>query len=93
MYVASLYGVSGSSTDKSKKDETEKLLAAAILRAASFKDVPYLIGSDLNCNPASSDVLNKAIEKEAMYDIVNDYFQGDSPPTYRRKGIEELLHF
>ena len=72
-----------------KRDGTEKLLAGALLRAASLKGVPYMIGTDLNFDPALSEVLRKTFGKELMYDIIHDYYCGDPPPTFCRKGISD----
>ena len=85
--VACLYGISGATTDQGKKDETERIFAGALLRAAQMKDVPYVISTDLNYNPDDSKILSKTIGMELIYDVVKDYFDGEPQPTFRRSGI------
>ena len=43
MCIATLYGISGASNDNAKKEETERLLACALLRLVSMKHVPYIL--------------------------------------------------
>ena len=87
MCVATLYGVSGASGDNAKKDETERLLACALLRMASMRNVPYMLNMDLNIDPKKMEVLTKCIEKGICHDIVNDIHQGDPPPTYCKTNV------
>ena len=62
--VSTLYAISGASNDTTKRDETERLLAAALLRKAQLKNEPYFITTDLNIDPRKMKVLENAINQE-----------------------------
>ena len=80
--VSTLYGISGASNDTTKRDETERLLAAALLRKAQLKNVPYFITTDLNIDPRKMKVLENAINQELCYDssaISRNFCQSTMP--------------
>ena len=85
--MRSLYGYSGASQASADAIANEKLLAHAILRQKQFGDMPYYIGSDFNVDPQYSPVIIASIEAEITFDIVNDAYQGNAPPTYCKGGI------
>ena len=62
MCIATLYGISGASNDNTKKEETERLLACALLRLAVMKHVPYVLTVDLNIDPKRMRILMRCIE-------------------------------
>ena len=68
--AANLYGYAGASTDDQLRKLNELLLKAAYSRMASFNDVPYYLGMDLNMDPQSSVVTNAAKKDGIVYDLI-----------------------
>ena len=87
--VAILYGISGANTDNPKYEENERLIAAALIRMNTYKDIAYYICTDINVEPSKSEVLTKAREAGLAYDIVADFFEGKPPPTFKADGVFE----
>ena len=88
VYVASLYGIPGASDPNTAAyKENEALLAAVLVRAAHFSGLPSFIGTDLNCCPDDSAVLQLARTHERAFDIVADRTPQPLPPTYNRCGV------
>ena len=54
--VAVIYGYSGASSSNKEYKANERLLTVALRRARLHKDVPYIIGGDLNININSSKI-------------------------------------
>ena len=64
MIVASLYGISQASVDSYTTKQNEALLVAAVVRMDHIRDVPSFLCSDLNDDPARSEVSCNAIDNE-----------------------------
>jgi hypothetical protein len=79
--VECLYGIGGASGKQNDYEENERLITAAIVRKARFSNVPYIIATDLNVNPAKSEVLQKATEAHIAHDIIKDVYVGAPPPN------------
>ena len=88
IYCANYYGISGATQDPKLYRENEILIAAAILRAISFGNVPYYIVGDFNINPKDSEVIKAAIEAGVIMDV--PAVHADHPDklsnTFRRRG-------
>ncbi len=85
--AATLYGISGASSNPRAYKENEALLAKAVLRMVEFGDVPYIIAGDINIEPCDSEVLSSAIEAGILVDVGYSARKGQEPElTYRRKG-------
>ena len=87
LLVASFYGISGASSEPAAKVENARLAAAAFIRKAHFKDVPYFLGTDLNENPDDNMVARSLTTAPAphSYDIFRDWLMdkdGCTPATY-----------
>jgi hypothetical protein len=91
MIVASLYGYSGASALAEEYVSNEALIAAAIMRMKNMQNVPYYITTDMNVDPAVSKILQVAINAQIAYDLVDDAFDGETPPTYSRGGITKSM--
>jgi exonuclease III len=87
--VATLYGISGANTDNPKYEENERLIAAALIRMNTYKDIAYYICTDINVEPSRSEVLTKAREACLAYDLVAVFLEGKPPPTFKADGVVE----
>ena len=85
--AASIYGISGASSDSQDYDDNERLVKAAYIRMAQMQDIPYILGADANVNPAHSDSTKYAIENGILYDTFSDAYGGNPPPTFRKGNI------
>jgi exonuclease III len=85
--IAVLYGAAGASVDKAACEENEALLAAAGIRAADMKDIPYYILMDANIDPGDSERINQLITAEILWDVFADSSGGTPPLTSRKHGI------
>ena len=84
--VASMYGISGASSDQSEYEENERIIMAAMLRMSQMGSVPYFIGTDVNIDPSKSEAIQKSREAKIACDIVFDAYGGKPPPTFCRNG-------
>ena len=72
--TASFYGIAGASANVTDYDANERLIAAALLRMRSMKDIPYFLGADLNIDPQKSTVIQSSIADGAIFDLTHDKF-------------------
>ena len=71
----------------------ERLLSAALRRAHHFKDIPYIIGGDLNIAPENSKAITLAQAAGWVTDIAKAWSEhGQEPPTtYRLGAVEQRM--
>jgi len=81
LLVSSLYGISGSSSCAFKRDQTQRLHAAAFSRARSFGAVPYICGADSNILPESLPAVVQARALDIMHDALACAFAGQEVPN------------
>ena len=67
----------------------EQVLAYALRSQRQNGDVPYPICTDLNVDPAKSQVRDRAVQFDMVYDVAADYFGGEPPPTSCKENIYE----
>ena len=82
--VAVLYGISGAPSSPTKGCDNELLISAAMARMAQFEGTPYFLLSDLNTDPDKSPVVCAAVRNGIAKDIINDYHDGQAPPTFNK---------
>ena len=85
--VSSVYGISGASSDPAAKIGNARLMAAAFIRKAHFRDVAYVMGADVNENPEDNMVVRALTTAPApfVFDLMRDWIadeDGFTPPTY-----------
>ena len=78
--VGNVYGLADASTSAAARRANEKLIAAAVLRAASFESTPYVLLGDPNRDPAKSPSIGSAIACEVAFDVCAD--RGLLGPTF-----------
>ena len=87
--VATLYGHFGSSWDPALARNNDRLIKAAVLRAAQFNTTPYYLCCDLNQDPETSLTVTTAVDAGIVADIVSDWAPDKSKlaPTFRKDGV------
>jgi hypothetical protein len=86
--VASYYGITGANNNPAISRLNERLLGAALGRAAQFIITPYILCGVFNIDPAKSHACTVVMETGVMVDIVADWKQdGVRQATYRREGV------
>ena len=84
VYVASVWGHSGSSSDAALRRVNESLWANSILRMLSMGDVPYFLCGDFNCAFSESRVLTMSKASGKVVDLAEMWNQ--TVPTFCRTG-------
>ena len=85
--VASYYGIPGASSEGQTKRDNEQNVARIKLGVKKLRDVPYFLGTDLNCNPRTSPGMSQGIREGTLHDVVDECFLGNPPPTHKKGGI------
>jgi hypothetical protein len=87
--VASLYGHSGASWDPALARRNDRLIKAAVLRAAQFLSTPYFLCCDLNQNPDTSLTIRTALDTGILSDLAADWAEDHAAlaPTFRKEGV------
>ena len=87
--VASFYGHSGSSWDPALARTNDRLIKAAVLRAAQFLTTPYFLCCDVNQDPETSLTLCTATETGILVDLAADWAEDKTAlePTFRKEGV------
>ncbi len=67
--VATFYGFSGANSDQVLFCDNERLIAAAILRMASFRGAPYHIMGDFSVIIHNSDFYDRAAASKIVIDL------------------------
>ena len=67
--LASVYGISGASSDERKKNLNEDILQQAIQRAIKADKTPYLLCGDFNIDPGDSPAIASAVDKGLLIDV------------------------
>ena len=88
--VAVVYGIAGASGNSNDYKDNERIMGAAIRRARSFKNEPYILGGDINVDPGASKVISLALRAKWMYDIAEEWHIGTGPcqTTFRAGSVE-----
>ena len=71
VYVASVWGQSGSSSDAALRRVNERLLVNSILHTSSMGDVPYFLCGDFNCALSESRVLTMSKASGKVIDLAH----------------------
>ena len=87
--VASLYGHSGASWDPALARRNDRLIKAAVLRAAQFLSTPYFLCCDLNQNPDTSLTIRTELDTGILTDLAADWAEDHAAlaPTFRKEGV------
>ena len=84
-----MWGFSGARSHTYEKEQTNRLVTLAALRALSFGDVPYFLSGDFNIQWDELPVFQQMVRSGKFINVVQAANQGRaSPPTFRRKGTE-----
>ena len=85
LIIASFYGVSRANQDATTHRINERLLNAAIGRAAQFISTPYVLCMDANVVPEKSPACALTTSTGIVADLFDDWDLRQ--PTYRRDGV------